>query len=223
MASENTINAIKKGLELKLDFIEIDIRQTLDGTIVLMHDRTINRTTTGKGDISNITWGKLQEQPIKNKGSEVIKVPSLEEVLKLFAGSRTSLLIELKKPSKYKGIDEKLHSLIDKYSISDKVQVFSFDKKFIKSFKTKYPKYKVGVFSISLIGITNLNSEIKTIGVHFISALLSPRHIKKRQREGREVFVWGVNSKHVMRFLININPDGIITGYPNVLREILRD
>ena len=51
-APENTLAAIRKAMAIGVDMIEIDVRQTRDGAIVLMHDRTLNRTTNGKGERS---------------------------------------------------------------------------------------------------------------------------------------------------------------------------
>ena len=54
-APENTLAAIRKGIELGVDFVEIDVRCTADGILVALHDATVNRTTNGKGPIDRLT------------------------------------------------------------------------------------------------------------------------------------------------------------------------
>ena len=59
-APENTLAAIHKALAIGVDMIEMDVRQTRDGAIVLMHDRTLNRTTNGKGRVAKKSLSELQ-------------------------------------------------------------------------------------------------------------------------------------------------------------------
>ncbi len=90
-APENTLAAIQKALNSPADFIEIDIHQTLDSQLVLMHDATLDRTTNGEGPISAMSLAQIKQldagswfkPEFKNE-----KVPTLEEVLKLVKGRK---------------------------------------------------------------------------------------------------------------------------------------
>ena len=90
-APENTLVAIQKGIALGVDFVEIDVRRTADGVLVVLHDETVNRTTNGKGRVDRLT---LQEVKTFNAGNGE-HIPTLEEVLKVAAG-RAGLMLELK-------------------------------------------------------------------------------------------------------------------------------
>ena len=85
---ENSIEAFKKTLSLLPAYFEIDMRLTKDGVIVLMHDATIDRTTTGKGKVSDYTYAELQKFFLKDRHGNVTtcKIPTLEEVLEWGAG-----------------------------------------------------------------------------------------------------------------------------------------
>ena len=90
-APENTLAAIQRGIELQVDFVEIDVRCTADGILVALHDATISRTTNGKGRVDSLS---LREVQAFNAGNGE-HVPTLDEVLKAASG-KTGLMLELK-------------------------------------------------------------------------------------------------------------------------------
>src|SRR5213083_845253 len=90
-AHENTLVAIQKGIALGVDFVEIDVRRTSNGGLVVLHDETVNRTTNGKGRVDRLS---LQEVKKFNAGNGE-HIPTLEEVLKVAAG-KAGLMLELK-------------------------------------------------------------------------------------------------------------------------------
>ena len=90
-APENTLAAVRQGIELDVDFVEIDVRRTADDVLVVLHDATVNRTTNGKGRIDALSLGDVRGLDAGNGE----RIPMLEEVLKM-AGGRTGLMLELK-------------------------------------------------------------------------------------------------------------------------------
>jgi len=88
---ENTLAAIQKGIALGVDFVEIDLRRTADRVLVVLHDKTVNRTTNGKGRVDQLS---LQEVKKFNAGNGE-HIPTLKEVLKVAAGE-AGLMLELK-------------------------------------------------------------------------------------------------------------------------------
>lgn len=90
---ENALEAIRKSIDIGVDIIEIDVKVSKDGVPFLMHDRTLNRTTTGKGDPEELTWEELQQFNIVNKGEKTsLKIPTLEDALELADGK---ILVDL--------------------------------------------------------------------------------------------------------------------------------
>ena len=97
-APENTISAINKALEIKVDRIEVDVQQTADGVVVCLHDKSLDRTTNSKGKVAKMSWAELSA--IKaNAGFEAEfpdeTVPSLDQVFELMNG-KTQFVIEIK-------------------------------------------------------------------------------------------------------------------------------
>ena len=83
---ENTVPAIEKAIEVGADLIEIDIRQTRDGHLVLMHDETVDRTTDGAGRVDRMTLEQVRQLTVRHAGEAVIRVPTLEEALQAMRG-----------------------------------------------------------------------------------------------------------------------------------------
>ncbi|MCI4668256.1 MAG: glycerophosphodiester phosphodiesterase family protein [Bacteroidia bacterium] len=95
-APENSLQAIKNCINMGVDMVEIDVRESKDGVLVLMHDQTIDRTTTGKGNISDWTYDSLQNlRLVDGLGVPTDhRIPTLEEALKV---SKDKILINLDK------------------------------------------------------------------------------------------------------------------------------
>lgn len=90
---ENSLKAIEESIRLGVDIIEIDVKVSKDGIPFLMHDRTMDRTTTGKGDPEDYTWKELQQLFIVDKGKKTkLRIPSLHDALELAYGK---ILIDL--------------------------------------------------------------------------------------------------------------------------------
>lgn len=85
---ENSLAAIRHSIESDVDIIELDVRTTKDGRMVLMHDSDLKRTTGATGRVSELTWEQLRSYPLKTKRkeSETHHIPLLEEALKLAHG-----------------------------------------------------------------------------------------------------------------------------------------
>lgn len=80
---ENTPNAVRRALQLGVDFIEIDVRTTKDGHIVILHDGTLDRTTRSNGPMKELTLKELQAIKLKKAGDE--KIPTLEEIASIIS------------------------------------------------------------------------------------------------------------------------------------------
>jgi glycerophosphoryl diester phosphodiesterase len=90
---ENSLKAIQASINIGVDIVEIDVKVSKDGIPFLMHDRTMDRTTTGRGDPEEFTWEELQQFAIVDKGKKTsLKIPSLEEALELADGK---ILVDL--------------------------------------------------------------------------------------------------------------------------------
>ncbi|MCG2613751.1 glycerophosphodiester phosphodiesterase family protein [Terrimonas sp. NA20] len=96
-APENSIHALRLSLQMGVDIMETDVRMTKDGVLVLMHDETINRTTSGKGKVNELTWDSLQRLTLRQAhgGTTEERIPSFEEFMDSVKGK--PILINLDK------------------------------------------------------------------------------------------------------------------------------
>jgi glycerophosphoryl diester phosphodiesterase len=84
---ENSIAAMKEAIRLGVDIIETDVRETKDGILIIMHDKNIDRTTTGKGNVAELTYAQLQRYFLLFEGKPTNeKIPTFREVLDLVKG-----------------------------------------------------------------------------------------------------------------------------------------
>ncbi|HUX20300.1 MAG TPA: glycerophosphodiester phosphodiesterase family protein, partial [Spirochaetia bacterium] len=92
-APENSLEAVTAAIDAGFAAVEVDVRETVDGHLVLMHDSTVDRTTTGHGLVSSFTLAKVQELTFKGGGQ--FQLPSLDDVLRASAG-RIVVYIDMK-------------------------------------------------------------------------------------------------------------------------------
>ncbi len=216
MAEENSMEAIKKAIQLEVDMIEIDIRITKDGHLVLMHDKSVNRTTDGKGYLKKMTFEDLKKLQLKNGEP----IPTLEDVLDLISNHSIKLLIEVKTGKNYNPILENLVALIKKKSMEEQVAIFSFNKPFCKDLKNRFPEFTVGTFVLGPFNLKELPN-VDAIGVHYHSLSVFKKWHKKLKKQYGEIYAWNVNSRKSMQRLINNGIDAIITDDPKKLQDML--
>lgn len=116
---ENSLLAIESAIAMGVDIIEIDIQRTQDGHLILMHDKSIDRTTTGKGLVEELTLDSLRRVQLRN-GCAIRtrhRVPTLEEALLLGKGR---VLFNLDKADRY--MDE-VYALVERIGMTNQVIV----------------------------------------------------------------------------------------------------
>ena len=152
---ENTMIAYRKAAELGVDQIEIDVRESKDGHLVIMHDATVDRTTNGSGRVDSMTLEELRSLDAGSwKGAEFAgeKIPTLEEFLE-FAVSLPEMTydIEIKEYlvswSAEENFCDRILSLIDEYGLTDRCVINSFSGRLHEYIYKKYGmKYRLHVY-----------------------------------------------------------------------------
>ena len=123
LAPENTIPSFKRAVELGVDFVELDVRATKDGALVVVHDETVDRTTNGSGRVAEMTLGEVKELDAGSWFSEEyagVEVPTLDEVLSEL-GDSVGYVVELK----VGGVEDGVVRLAREHSLVDRVVVHS--------------------------------------------------------------------------------------------------
>lgn len=221
---ENTMIAFKKALECEVDGIELDVQLTKDGEVVIIHDETIDRTTTGKGFVVDYTYEELErfDASFKFKDLGFNKIPTLREYFQLVKDYDIVTNVELKTGiNEYLGIEEKVWELIKEYNLEEKVIISSFNHFSVMRMKDIAPQLKYGFLSEDWI--IDAGKYTHSYGVqcyHPRFNNLVPDVIKELKKYNLEINTWTVNLEEDMRYLYSNNIDVIITNYPELAQEI---
>lgn len=224
---ENTMIAFKKALECEVDGIELDVQLTKDGEVVIIHDETIDRTTTGKGFVVDYTYEELErfDASFKFKDLGFNKIPTLREYFQLVKDYDIVTNVELKTGiNEYLGIEEKVWELIKEYNLEEKVIISSFNHFSVMRMKDIAPQLKYGFLSEDWI--IDAGKYTHSYGVqcyHPRFNNLVPDVIKELKKYNLEINTWTVNLEEDMRYLYSNNIDVIITNYPELAQEIKKE
>ncbi|SHF67730.1 glycerophosphoryl diester phosphodiesterase [Arenibacter palladensis] len=122
---ENSLAAIAESIRIGVDIVEIDIRKSKDGELVIMHDKTIDRTTNGTGKVDDFTLAELKEFKLK-LGNDVTneQIPTFEEVLQLTKGK---MLLDVDFKLEGEAAVKQTFELIEKYGMENQILFFLYD------------------------------------------------------------------------------------------------
>lgn len=199
--------SVERAIGLGADLIEIDVQRTADNVLVLLHDRTINRTTNGRGRLGSLTWAEVQA------ASGEYPVPMLREVLGVIRPSEAIVALELKHPHLYPGIEAQVLALIDEYEMAERVIIISFDHDSLERVAEIKPEIETGQLYIHGFWMPRAG-KTALLEVFWLMPLVEPTFVWRQHRQGRRVWIWTVDNRLLMRLLLWMGVDGITTNYP---------
>jgi glycerophosphoryl diester phosphodiesterase len=206
--AENTLASFQKAIELGADGIELDVHLSSDGKVMVIHDETIDRTTSRKGLVNHFTSEEL----------EVLEIPTLESVFDL-AHQKCFINIELKT---YETAD-KVAELIEKYVSEnnwsyEQIIVSSFDWNAIQQVHFLNDKIQIGVLTHTDLELAIAFAKfIKAHSVHPYYHLLSAENVAQMHSKNFKVYPWTINEPEDITFVKSLQVDGIITDFPDRL------
>ena len=211
---ENTLLSFRESAKMKADGIELDVHLSADGQIVVMHDHSIDRTSSGSGLVAEMNWETLQNFRI-GAGE---KIPSLSEVFDLF-GPEMLINVELKEKTATKAVV----ALIEAY-VSEKSRPYSqflvsaFDWTALKEIRKINPEIPLGVLTETDLELAIAFSKtIQAETIHPYFHLLNAENVAQMQNLGFRVFAWTVNEPEDILRLKSYQVNGIITDFPDRL------
>ncbi|MBN2908927.1 glycerophosphodiester phosphodiesterase [Polycladomyces sp. WAk] len=223
-APENTMAAFEKAVEMKADYIELDVQLSKDGHLVVIHDTTVDRTTDGTGKVGNLTLEELRKLDAGSYfGPEFAgeRIPTLEEVLDAFRG-KTGILIEMKAPHLYPGIEQKVADALAERNLdkpkNGKIIVQSFDFHSLKKFHNILPDVPIGVLTSGASHLTDhMLQEFKAYA-DYVNPHLSYVNkdlVNRIHALDMGIMAWTVRDQSQVAPLLEAGVDGIITDYPD--------
>ena len=230
-APENTMAAFRMAVAADTDMIELDVRLTLDGDLAVMHDRTINRTTNGRGRIRTIPTATLH---LYDAGSwfgaafRGERVPLLKDVLTTLP-HQVGINIEVKtdgEPRKAIFAGE-LITILARYGKGRRIIVSSFDHRFLARLRKSSPGIVTGALQRAVVDGSRKPSAIaQRLGATaFICSLAQLRQRGVRDAHDRGIFVavYGVNTQAQLNRARRFGVDAVVTDFPEVMVRALRN
>ena len=205
-APENTLAALERGIALGADFLEVDLQQTRDGRIVLMHDKFVDRTTNGRGHLADLNWENVRRL---DAGSGQ-RIPLLEEALEAASG-RAGLVLECKVPE----IGEELWRRVADFGFRGPLIFASFLHREILAIR-ELDAHAMTMALIEAIPVTPAAFALEARATHAGIALdsASPRFVEQLHDAGLQVLVYTADTEEQIRMAVELGVNGIISNYP---------
>ena len=206
---ENSLTAFRQALALGVDYLETDVHLTADGEVVVLHDPTLDRTTTGSGRLRGTRLADLSSVRLRDRSGGVTQdaVPTLGQLLDLLGPSGAQLLLEIKVDAdrqRYPGIEEKVLTLVNARGLAHRTVVMAFEAETIRRIRTLQPSIRTAF----LVGKWRLDRErvparetvrwARELGATQLGLdhrALNPGVVEAARAAGIEVAAWTVNEE----------------------------
>lgn len=223
---ENSMAAFRKSVELGIDIIELDVRCTKDGVLVLVHDKTVDRTTNGKGNVKDLTFEEIRKLRLKHNGQLTEEVvPTLEEALN-FAKGKIMIDLDIKAADCIESIME----TVNKTNTADQCLFFVGEAEHAKKIKEKNPAFLTLLRTNSVKEATEYFKTVKSDAIHIDESHNTAEMIKGIKANGARV--WhnalgpvdkevGAGNTAAFEKAVNTGANIIQTDYPALLKQFL--
>ncbi|TGK01377.1 glycerophosphodiester phosphodiesterase [Leptospira langatensis] len=230
---ENTLLSFRKAVEIKADWIELDITYSADNQIVVIHDDSLDRTTDKKGEIRHLSYNAIRNSDAgswkhpKFKGEPV---PNLWEVWDFLKDKEIGLNVEIKSTAYEEipietAIEQELIDYAKKNSLFSKTLFSSFCWDSLARLRELSVDAKLGILigeeSSSWMDALELGFRLNAFSLNLSIHELDPEIVSKIQGEGFKVLVYTLNSEEELKKGISLGVDGIFTNFPARMRSLL--
>ena len=219
-APENTLAAIELAIVNGADFVEIDVQETADGVVVVIHDSDLKKVAGVDLKIWEATMEKLANIDIGSRFAPEFKdqrVPTLNQVLQL-CRDRVRVIIELKYYGHTQSLEQKVVDLVELNGMESQIVVMSLKSEGLQKMKQIRPTWTCGLLTAKAIG----NLTTTEFDFLAVSGKMATREfIRSAHDAGKEVYVWTINDALTMSQMIGCGADCLITDKPKLARSIL--
>lgn len=232
---ENSLLGFRSSLGLGVDALEFDLHLTADGEVVVIHDPTLERTTTGTGAVRAASLGNLGALRLRARDGSATDelVPRLAEVLGLAAGRAVEVMPEIKaglERRRYEGIEEKVLALLRSHGMLARATVQAFDPETIRRVRALEP----AVRTMLLVGRGRVEQEraqpsdavgwAREAGATDLGLdhrLIDAGVVAAARKAGIRLSGWTVNEDADLRRMMELGVDVIMTDYPDRAKRLL--
>ncbi|MFL0250184.1 glycerophosphodiester phosphodiesterase [Clostridium neuense] len=215
---ENSLNAINDSIRHKVDYAEIDVQETRDGVVVLMHDKNLKRLTGLDSEVSNLNFNQIEKLNIASRypsGHKREKIPTLNEAIKRSKG-KLKLIIEIKPYGNTNDLTRRVVEIINKNKFVKQCLVHSMSYRILLEVKQLNPKIKTGyIVYRPMTNLTALNVDFYSVEQRAVTKNL----VMQIHKLHRNIYSWTVDKPMYMDNMLKLHVDGIITDKPSILMD----
>ncbi|HHO65503.1 MAG TPA: hypothetical protein ENJ71_03160, partial [Epsilonproteobacteria bacterium] len=221
-APENTIASFKQAIADGTDWIELDVQESKDGEVIVIHDSDVMKLANVSPKIWESTREELQKIDIgswfdaKFKGE---KIPTFKEVLEVAKG-KVKVLIELKYYGHDVALEQKVVEIVESMGMSKEVAVMSLKPEQVEKIKTLRPEWESGILLSKVMGdVSKMNVDFLAVNL----GMMHPSLIKTTHNTGKKLYVWTADDPLIMFKMLTLGVDGLITNEPALARKVMEE
>lgn len=224
-APENTLPAFALAIEQRADGVELDLQRTADGELVVIHDETVDRTTTGSGKVVDLTLEQLRSFDASCGMSAFAgtQIPTLREVFELLGPCGLMINVELKNSIEfYPGMEAELEALVAEAGMADQVIYSSFNHYSLRTLREAGTTVPLGILYSD--GVVDPWVYAEYLGVQAIhppwEVLVAPGVVEECHARNILVHPWTIEPGQARR-LADLGVDALITNFPDLTRAAI--
>ncbi len=238
LAPENSLEAFHSAIrDWGADMIELDVRTSGDGVVMVFHDPTVDRTTDGSGEIGRKSLAELRDLDagfrfLDPSGSASfrgagVRIPTFEEVLESFPDVRLNVEAKDHRSAPF------LVEIIRRFGAEDRVLVtaeWESNRREVRGYSGPWGASRRQITAFFFLAASGLFPSyspacdvLQIPEVYWGIPILTPRFLEEAHRRNLPVHVWTVDDPDAMRRLLELGVDGIQTDRPDLLGRILTD
>jgi len=203
---ENTLKSYKKAIELGANAIELDVRKSNDGKLIVIHDDNLKRVFGKDISVNETTLIELRQLT----GD---KIPTLEEALQFIDKKVERILVELKEV----GYENKVLEIIKKENLNERVIIVSFHEPALLNVREVDGKIETGLIYAKHKNPIDAALKLKAQYLVPLYKLTHTKNIEDAHKNNLKVIVWTINTKHEAKQYRDKGADGIASDNPDIL------
>jgi len=219
-APENTLAAFRLAVEQGADFVELDVQESADGEVLVVHDSDLMKIGGAPLKIWETDAARLRTVDIGSHAGPQFsaeRVPTLAEALAVCKG-RARVVVELKSYGHDQHLEERVAAIVEAAGMADDCIYMSLDHAMIQRMKRLRPTWRCGVLVAKAVGdLTSLDADFLAVERKIATA----RFIRRAHRAGQDVYAWTVNDPAWMLAAMSHGVDGLITDKPDLARRVI--
>ncbi len=232
---ENSLLAFRNALGLDVDYLECDVHLTADGEVIVLHDPTLNRTTTGRGAVREARLADLARLQLKARDGSVTAepIPTLAALLDLLKPGRAELLLEIKVGAdrlRYPGIEEQVLALVRARGLESRVLVMAFEGETIRRVRELHPAIRTVLLIAQAplqrkrvwpAGSVTRAGQLGAAAVGLNHRLIDADVVAAARPAGLRLAAWTVNNEADIRRMIDLGVDVVISDRPDLALRLV--